>query len=157
MLEEGEWKISIRLSIGKTVIEEPLRVLLAQLRNNTKYQNENSLDIKVLYKNSEATIQIRKSNYMKRMMNTYSEVKRAIRYDLGLFKRKNYKALLAIIFYKLFGSYFRRKNIWLIGEREDTAQDNSYHLFTYIRKKHPDVPVFILLIRKVMIIKILKG
>lgn len=142
LLEEGEWKISIRLSIGKTVIEEPLRVLLAQLRNNTKYQNENSLDIKVLYKNSEATIQIRKSNYMKRMMNTYSEVKRAIRYDLGLFKRKNYKALLTIIFYKLFGSYFRRKNIWLIGEREDTAQDNSYHLFTYIRKKHPDVPAF---------------
>ncbi|KXX99807.1 bifunctional glycosyltransferase/CDP-glycerol:glycerophosphate glycerophosphotransferase [Bacillus wiedmannii] len=148
LLEEGEWKISIRLSIGKTVIEEPLRVLLAQLRNNTKYQNENSLDIKVLYKNSEATIQIRKSNYMKRMMNTYSEVKRAIRYDLGLFKRKNYKALLAIIFYKLFGSYFRRKNIWLIGEREDTAQDNSYHLFTYIRKKHPDVPAFYIINKK---------
>ncbi|MBE7104109.1 glycosyltransferase [Bacillus cereus] len=142
LLEEGEWKISIRLSIGNTVVEEPLRVLLAQLRNNTKYQNVNSLDIKVLYKNSEATIQIHKSNYMKRMMNAYSEIKRAIRYDVGLFKRKNYKALLAIISYKLFGSYFRRKRIWLIGEREDTAQDNSYHLFTYIRKEHPDVPVF---------------
>ncbi|MFD3539376.1 CDP-glycerol glycerophosphotransferase family protein [Streptomyces sp. NPDC058662] len=31
-------------------------------------------------------------------------------------------------------SYFRRKEIWLIGERKDTAQDNSLHLFTYLRK-----------------------
>ncbi|WP_377863812.1 glycosyltransferase [Bacillus sp. R86525] len=142
LLEEGEWRISIRLSIGNTVVEEPLRVLLAQLRNNTKYQNVNSLDIKVLYKNSEAIIQILKSTYMKRMINKYREIKRAIRYDVGLFKRKNYETLLAIILYKLFGSYFRRKRIWLIGEREDTAQDNSYHLFTYIRKEHPEVPVF---------------
>lgn len=54
------------------------------------------MDIKVLYKNSEATIQIRKSNYMKRTMNTYSEVKRAIRYDLGLFKRKIIKHYLQL-------------------------------------------------------------
>ncbi|MFE7373426.1 glycosyltransferase [Bacillus cereus] len=148
LLEEGEWRISIRLSIGNTVVEEPLRVLLAQLRNNTKYQNVNSLDIKVLYKNSEATIQILKSNYTKRMMNKYSEIKRAIRFDVGLFKRKNHKTLLAIISYKLFGSYFRRKRIWLIGEREDTAQDNSYHLFRYIRKEHPDVPAFYIIDKK---------
>ncbi|MFI1419957.1 CDP-glycerol glycerophosphotransferase family protein [Streptomyces sp. NPDC020731] len=30
--------------------------------------------------------------------------------------------------------FFRRKEIWLIGERKDTAQDNSLHLFTYLRK-----------------------
>ncbi|KZE08380.1 glycosyltransferase involved in cell wall biosynthesis/CDP-glycerol glycerophosphotransferase (TagB/SpsB family) [Bacillus mycoides] len=157
LLEEGEWRISIRLSIGNTVVEEPLRVLLAQLRNNTKYQNVNSLDIKVLYKNSEATIQIHKSNYMKRMMNTYSEIKRAIRYDVGLFKRKNYETLLAIISYKLFGAYFRRKRIWLIGERQDTAQDNSYHLFTYIRKKHPDVPAFYIINKESNDYKNIKG
>ncbi|MFF8475268.1 CDP-glycerol glycerophosphotransferase family protein [Streptomyces sp. NPDC015414] len=29
--------------------------------------------------------------------------------------------------------FFRRKEIWLIGERKDTAQDNSLHLFTYLR------------------------
>ncbi|MYW64086.1 glycosyltransferase [Streptomyces sp. SID8379] len=30
--------------------------------------------------------------------------------------------------------FFRGKEIWLIGERKDTAQDNSLHLFTYLRK-----------------------
>ncbi|MBE7119472.1 glycosyltransferase [Bacillus cereus] len=142
LLEEGEWKISIRLSIGNTVVEEPIRVLLAQLRNNTKHQNANPLEIRVLYKNSEATIQIRKCNYMQRTMNKYREIKRAMRYDIGLFKRREYATFLAIVAYKLFGSYFRRKKIWLIGERPDTAQDNSYHLFTYIRKEHPEIPIF---------------
>ncbi|HFJ9379228.1 TPA: glycosyltransferase [Bacillus paranthracis] len=142
LLEEGEWKILIRLSIGKTVVEEPLRVLLAQLRNNTKHQNANPLGIRVLYKNSEATIQIRKCNYMQRTMNKYRELKRAMRYDIGLFKRREYATFFAIVAYKLFGSYFRRKKIWLIGERPDTAQDNSYHLFTYIRKEYPEIPIF---------------
>ncbi|MCI0766659.1 glycosyltransferase [Bacillus sp. TL12] len=142
LLEEGEWKISIRLSIGNTVVEEPMKVLLAQLRNNTKHQNINPLEIRMLYKNSEATIHIRKCNYRQRIMNKYREIKRAMRYDIGLFKRKNYTTFFAIMAYKLFGSYFRKKKIWLIGERQDTAQDNSYHLFSYIRKEHPEIPIF---------------
>ncbi|KEK25453.1 glycosyltransferase [Bacillus gaemokensis] len=142
LLEKGEWEISIRLSIGNTVVEEPMKVLLAQLRNNTKHQNLNPLEIRMLYKNNEATIHIRKCNYVQQIMNTYREIKRAMRYDIGLLKRRNYAAFFAIIAYKLFGSYFRRKNIWLIGERQDTAQDNSYHLFTYIRKEHPEIPVY---------------
>ncbi|WP_242159535.1 glycosyltransferase [Bacillus cereus group sp. BfR-BA-01431] len=142
LLDEGEWKISIRLSIGNTVVEEPMKVLLAQLRNNTKHQNINPLEIRMLYKNSEATICIRKCNHTQRIMNKYRELKRGIRYDIGLFKRKDYTTFFAIIAYKLFGSYFRKKKIWLIGERPDTAQDNSYHLFTYIRKEHPEIPIF---------------
>ncbi|MES5945614.1 glycosyltransferase [Bacillus cereus group sp. MG6] len=148
LLEEGEWRISIRLSIGNTVVEEPLQVLLAQLRNNTKYQNINPLEIRMLYKNSEATIQIRKCGYTQRMMNKYREKKRAMRYDIGLFKRKKYEAFFAIVLYKLFSSYFRRKKIWLIGERPDTAQDNSYHLFTYIRKEYQDVPIYYVIDKK---------
>src|SRR5699024_11848821 len=32
----------------------------------------------------------------------------------------------------------KRKNIWLIGERIDKAQDTGYHLFKYIRKNYPN-------------------
>ncbi|PFI26653.1 teichoic acid biosynthesis protein B [Bacillus cereus] len=148
LLEEGEWKISIRLNIGNTVVEEPIKVLLAQLRNNTKHQEINPLEFRMLYKNSEATIQIRKCSYTQRMMNKYREKKRAMRYDIGLFKRKKYESFFAIVLYKLFSSYFRKKKIWLIGERPDTAQDNSYHLFTYIRKEYPDVPIYYVIDKK---------
>ncbi|MEV2241151.1 CDP-glycerol glycerophosphotransferase family protein [Micromonospora sp. NPDC049891] len=29
--------------------------------------------------------------------------------------------------------FMRRRDIWLVGERKDTAQDNSWHLFRYLR------------------------
>jgi len=32
----------------------------------------------------------------------------------------------------------RRRQIWLVGERADTAQDNGYHLFRHLRSMHPD-------------------
>ncbi|MCX4735506.1 glycosyltransferase [Streptomyces sp. NBC_01363] len=35
-----------------------------------------------------------------------------------------------------------RKNIWIIGERADTAQDNAYHLFRWIRENHPRRKVY---------------
>ncbi|MGK5520445.1 bifunctional glycosyltransferase/CDP-glycerol:glycerophosphate glycerophosphotransferase [Micromonospora sp. URMC 107] len=30
--------------------------------------------------------------------------------------------------------FMSRRDIWLVGERKDTAQDNSWHLFKYLRK-----------------------
>ncbi|MFB6818901.1 glycosyltransferase [Streptomyces sp. NPDC056347] len=35
-----------------------------------------------------------------------------------------------------------RKDIWIIGERADTAQDNAYHLFRWIRENHPRRKVY---------------
>lgn len=39
----------------------------------------------------------------------------------------------------------KRREIWLIGERVDTAQDNGYHLFRYLRTAHPDREVYYVL------------
>ncbi|AVH94943.1 hypothetical protein C5L38_07575 [Streptomyces sp. WAC00288] len=41
------------------------------------------------------------------------------------------------LMYWLTHPLLHRKGIWIIGEREDTAQDNSYHLFKWIRENHP--------------------
>ncbi|OIJ64136.1 bifunctional glycosyltransferase/CDP-glycerol:glycerophosphate glycerophosphotransferase [Streptomyces mangrovisoli] len=41
------------------------------------------------------------------------------------------------LLYWLLHPWLRGKDIWIIGEREDTAQDNSYHLFKWIRQNHP--------------------
>lgn len=37
---------------------------------------------------------------------------------------------------------FSKSETWLIGERENEAQDNGYHLFKYIRKVDPDRKIF---------------
>ncbi len=36
-------------------------------------------------------------------------------------------------------SRFVRKNIWLIGERTNTYQDNGMYFFKYLQKKHPEI------------------
>ncbi len=37
---------------------------------------------------------------------------------------------------------FWRREIWLIGERPDTARDNGYHLFAYLTRERPDVDAY---------------
>ncbi|MFJ4714007.1 glycosyltransferase [Streptomyces sp. NPDC088785] len=46
------------------------------------------------------------------------------------------------LLYWLTHPWLHRKNIWIIGEREDTAQDNSYHLFKWIRRNEPKRKVY---------------
>ncbi len=40
---------------------------------------------------------------------------------------------------------FRKSEIWLIGERQDTAQDNGIHLFRYLRQHRPDINAYYVL------------
>ncbi|MCT4352367.1 glycosyltransferase [Streptomyces sp. Je 1-79] len=46
------------------------------------------------------------------------------------------------LLYWLTHPVLHRRGIWIIGEREDTAQDNSYHLFKWIRQNHPERKVY---------------
>ncbi|WP_402375879.1 CDP-glycerol glycerophosphotransferase family protein [Isoptericola rhizosphaerae] len=38
--------------------------------------------------------------------------------------------------------FFARRQVWLIGERTDTAQDNGVHLFRHLRETDPRRPVY---------------
>lgn len=38
--------------------------------------------------------------------------------------------------------WFRPKEIWLVGERADTAQDNGFHFFRHLRENAPDRRVY---------------
>lgn len=54
------------------------------------------------------------------------------------FKTGYIDRLLYLITYPIL----KNKNIWLISERGDTCQDNSYHLFKHIRKSHPKQKIY---------------
>ena len=36
----------------------------------------------------------------------------------------------------------KKRDVWLMGERQDTAQDTGYHFFKYCRENHPDKEVY---------------
>lgn len=47
--------------------------------------------------------------------------------------------------YSKYRKKLKGKEIWLIGERFDTAQDNSYFLFKWIRENYPDKDIYYLI------------
>ena len=36
----------------------------------------------------------------------------------------------------------KSREVWLISERGDEARDNAYHLYKYIRTKHPEIDAY---------------
>lgn len=41
-----------------------------------------------------------------------------------------------------FYNIVRKKKLWLICERENTASDNGYHFYKYLKEAHPELNVF---------------
>lgn len=74
------------------------------------------------------------------------------RYFLTLTPRGNLKLETTVYSeasyrYIRFGQYIDwfknlNKDVWLIGERPDTAQDTGYHFFKYMREAHPEKEVY---------------
>ncbi|NRQ49526.1 CDP-glycerol glycerophosphotransferase family protein [Aeromicrobium stalagmiti] len=41
--------------------------------------------------------------------------------------------------------FFIGREIWLVGERADTARDNGFHFFSYLRRERPDIRAYYVL------------
>ncbi|WP_199880694.1 CDP-glycerol glycerophosphotransferase family protein [Bacillus massiliglaciei] len=52
------------------------------------------------------------------------------------YSKESYKEI------KYFSDKKTEDDIWLVGERPDTAQDNGYHFFRYLRKTLPDKEIY---------------
>ncbi|MBR6949152.1 MAG: CDP-glycerol glycerophosphotransferase family protein [Bacilli bacterium] len=64
--------------------------------------------------------------------------------DLQLLKNKRFKALVARLYIK-FNSIFKSKELWLISDRVNKADDNGEHFFRYMVKNHPEINVYFVL------------
>ncbi|GAA5415809.1 hypothetical protein Pryu01_00841 [Paraliobacillus ryukyuensis] len=51
-------------------------------------------------------------------------------------------AYLYMMYGQYLDYYFSQKNIWLIGERGNTAQDTGFHFFNYCREHYPNSPIY---------------
>ncbi len=137
LLPNGSWNVFLRLRAGGKVVDEPVQVILAQLRNHAKPNITHNVEVSASFSaNSQLSVRVKKVNFLEKCISRVTRIKRAVRYDISFLKKKDYHTFSAIVLYKLFNRLYRNKNIWLIGERKDTAQDNSYHLYTYIRTNY---------------------
>ncbi|GAA3786777.1 glycosyltransferase [Streptomyces phyllanthi] len=53
--------------------------------------------------------------------------------ELRILKQRNPGWRMRLMYWLTY-LFLNRRQIWLIGERSDTAQDNSYHFFTWVRR-----------------------
>ena len=148
ILENEDWNVYLRVYSGDIVLETKIEVLLAQLRNNTKANIIGKKEINPIYKDSKLTVKIRNTNKIDTFKSRYTRFRKDLRYDLSFLKAKDFHTVGAILVYKVFSGFYRRKNIWVIGERRDTAQDNSYHLYKYIRENNPSVNIHYVIDKK---------
>lgn len=57
------------------------------------------------------------------------------------------KLLAAAVIVRLFRRDLLRKNLWLIQEKRTEARDNGYHLYVYVREKHPEIPAYYAIVK----------
>lgn len=90
------------------------------------------------------TIVRKNENIYLEKRNIFKSFYYELRNELNLFKRKKYKNMLARLYIKIF-SLFKFKELWIISDRVDKADDNGEHFFKYMVEKHPNKNVYYVL------------
>ena len=89
----------------------------------------------ILYKNG--VIENHKRNFFK---SFYYE----LRNDYNLLRRKNFRLLYARLYGKI-SNLFKKKEVWLISDRINKADDNGEHFFKYLKANHPEINAYFVL------------
>ena len=65
-----------------------------------------------------------------------------IRLYLGICSRYmqySVKMILARVYILFFGRHLLKRDIWLFEEKHTEARDNAFHLYSYVKKNHPEI------------------
>lgn len=139
----GEWDFFIGVQMHDQWIESPVYIPLSQLRNSLKPVIANEFLISPKYKmGSFLCLEIQRVNKWTNIRQLINGFKKDFRYDISFLKKRDFHTFFSIALIKLLGRLLRGQRIWLIGERRDTAQDNSFHLFSYIRKYKKEINIY---------------
>ncbi|MGL5149581.1 MAG: CDP-glycerol glycerophosphotransferase family protein [Clostridium sp.] len=143
----GKYKIYIKVEDGINNYKIPLEVKLAEEKNKLYkiYYNIEMSKKRLVWNFCEYKywqFEITNSNNRILLNDKVREFIKLLKRLKYFIKQGEGKTVIAFILYMIIGFYIRHKKIWLIGERKDTAQDNSYHLFNYIIQKHKNINAY---------------
>lgn len=93
------------------------------------------------------TIVLRKNKLYNQKRNLCKSFYYELRNELNLLKRKRWKVWFARINTKIM-RLFKRKEIWLISDRVNKADDNGEHFFKYMVENHPEVKTYFILTKE---------
>ena len=135
ILPDGDYEVFISVKVGDISLKKPLHIFYFSTKANSKPATTKTHSIVPYFPKKNLHIRIKKTGLLGKLKTKIQKSFRDIVYEFGLLVlRREWKSFLIFYLYRLTQRYYRNKHIWLIGERKDTAQDNSYHLFKYIQK-----------------------
>lgn len=156
VFNKGEVEDEVKFLKDNSIFE--LKIPLNSLNNlieNTKEIFDFYVEIKLNDRIYERKLGVQKYKYYKDhalASGTVISGKNYYRHFLTITPRGNFKIETtnysqSSYKYIKFGQYidwFKNKNkdVWLIGERPDTAQDTGYHFFKYCRENFPEKEVY---------------
>ncbi len=141
----GKWDVFVKLEkLNETIYYERIEVKLAQLktkiRKNIILNQENKKIVRINFDEStKLYIQVYDYDKIKYLKLKIREKERNLKIIKRLLKEKRYSTIFCLFLNTYFKNIILKKDVWLMGERPDTAQDNTYHLYKYIVNNKPDI------------------
>ena len=104
-----------------------------------------TLELPCSYHNhGKRTIRLNNNKIINQKRNIFKSFIYEIKNDLYLFKKHKFKPLMARLSIK-FRRIFKGKELWLISDRVNKADDNGEHFFKYMVENHQEVnSIFVL-------------
>ncbi|MDB1941352.1 CDP-glycerol glycerophosphotransferase family protein, partial [Clostridium tertium] len=141
----GKWELFIKLKkSNKNIYYERVEVKLAQFKS--KIRKNIVLDSKIkkivrlnFDESTKLYFQIYDYDKIKYLKLRIREKEKNLKIIKRLLKEKKYSVAICIFLNKFFKNILLKKDVWLMGERPDTAQDNTYHLYKYIINNKKDI------------------
>lgn len=90
------------------------------------------------------TIVFKKNELYNENRNIIKSFYYELRNEMNLLKRKRFKAWYARLYTKIM-RIFKTKEIWMISDRVNKADDNGEHFFKYMIEHHPEVKAYFIL------------
>jgi len=137
ILSDGDYSVGLSVRVGKVVVSEPIRLIEYTWQSHTKPSVTDTHSIIPYYVKCEMRIRLRQAGNLGRAATVLRRILRNGMFETAmLVNRRQWKAYLLFHLYRLNEKRLHRKQIWLFGERPDTAQDNSFQMYQYVRDNH---------------------
>lgn len=138
---EGDYKGYIRIEDGN-IHDIPIEIKLAEIKNKF-IRTCNKQKRKIIEWSFEEKkyliLKIKEKPKKYFIIENLRNIKKNFRKIKVLIKNHNYKEVYILFLYFILRIIKYKKDIWLIGERKDTAQDNSYVFFKYLKENKKEV------------------
>ena len=134
VLPDGDYQLSFEVQAQDVTASAPLEVPDVKWWPYAKPSTTPTHSVIPCFRRKSIGVRIRKSGPLARAATRLSRGILELGYEAAILViRRRWRLFFLYPLHRLVRRHLRAKHIWLMGERFDTAQDNGYWVYKYIR------------------------